>query len=97
LEKEAGISSAACLHSELPTYGRRHRQIRFHVQPQPLLPALDCLIVLGMVRDWVVDKRVHKVYLYALPSLIVVQSLAIYAWRINPKWWQGITQAILGW
>ena len=60
-------------------------------------PALDCLIVLGMVRDWVVDKRVHKVYLYALPSLIVVQSLAIYAWRINPKWWQGITQAILGW
>ena len=60
-------------------------------------PALDCLIVLGMVRDWVVDKRVHKVYLYALPSLIVVQSLAIYAWRMNPKWWQGITQAILGW
>jgi hypothetical protein len=60
-------------------------------------PALDCLIVLGMVRDWVVDKRVHKVYRYALPSLIVVQSLAVYAWRINPKWWQGITQAILGW
>ena len=60
-------------------------------------PVIDCLIVLGMLRDWVVDKRVHKVYLYALPSLIVVQSLAIYAWRINPKWWQGITQAIMGW
>ena len=58
--------------------------------------ALDGLIVLGMVRDWVVDKRIHKVYLYALPSLIVVQSLAIYTWRINPKWWQGITQAIIG-
>jgi len=58
--------------------------------------ALDCLILLGVARDWVVDKRVHKVYLYALPSLIVVQSLAIYAWRINPKWWQAITQAILG-
>ncbi len=58
--------------------------------------ALDCLILLGVVRDWAVDKRVHKVYLYALPSLIVVQSLAIYAWRINPKWWQAITQAIVG-
>ena len=58
--------------------------------------AVDCLIVLGMARDWMVDKRVHKVYLYALPSLIVVQSLAIYAWRINPKWWQAITQAIVG-
>jgi hypothetical protein len=59
--------------------------------------ALDCLIVLGVVRDWVVDKRVHKVYLYALPSLMIVQSLAIYVWRINPKWWQGITQPVLGW
>jgi len=45
----------------------------------------------------VVDKRVHKVYLYALPTLIVVQSLATYAWRINPKPWQAITQAIMGW
>jgi hypothetical protein len=59
--------------------------------------ALDCLIVLGLMRDWVVDKRVHKVYLYALPPIFVVQSLAIYAWRINPKWWQVITHAILGW
>jgi hypothetical protein len=57
--------------------------------------AVDCLVALGMIRDWVVDKRVHKVYLYALPLLIVVQSLAIYAWRIDPKWWQSITQAIL--
>ena len=40
LEKEAGISSTACLHSELPTDGRCHRQIRIHVQPQPLLPRL---------------------------------------------------------
>jgi hypothetical protein len=59
-------------------------------------PALDLLIVLGMVRDWMVDGRVHKVYLYALPALIVVQSLAIYAWRDNPWWWQGVTHAILG-
>jgi hypothetical protein len=59
-------------------------------------PAVDCLIALGMVRDWVVDKRVNKVYVYALPSLIVLQGLATYAWRVNPTWWQGITQAILG-
>ena len=59
-------------------------------------PLLDLLIVLGMARDWVVDGRAHKVYLYALPSLIVVQSLAIYAWRVNPAGWKGITHAILG-
>jgi hypothetical protein len=60
------------------------------------LPALDCLVALGMLRDWMVDGRVHKVYLYALPAMIVIQSLAIYTWRINPGWWAEITHAILG-
>ena len=59
-------------------------------------PILDVLIALGMVRDRVVDGRVHKVYLYALPPMIVLQSLAVYAWRVNPVWWQRITHAILG-
>jgi hypothetical protein len=59
-------------------------------------PTVDLLIVLGMVRDRVVDGRIHKVYLYALPILIAIQSLAMYAWRMNPGWWQGITHSILG-
>jgi hypothetical protein len=59
-------------------------------------PALDGLIVLGMVRDWVVDGRVHKVYLYGLPAMMVVQSLAMYTWRVNPAWWAAVTHAILG-
>ena len=58
--------------------------------------ALNCLIGLGMARDWVVDGRVHKIYLYALPAMIVVQSFAIYTWRANPTWWAAITHAILG-
>jgi hypothetical protein len=59
-------------------------------------PLLDLVIVLGMARDLLVDRRVHKVYLYALPLLIVGQSLAVYIWRSNPSWWQGIAHAILG-
>jgi len=59
-------------------------------------PVLDLLILLGVGRDLVVDGRVHKVYLYALPVLVVGQSLAVYAWRINPPWWQAITHGILG-
>ena len=59
-------------------------------------PCLDLLIVLGVVRDLLVDKCVHKVYLYALPLLMVGQSLAVYMWRHNPSWWQGISHAILG-
>jgi hypothetical protein len=57
---------------------------------------LDLLILLGVGRDLIVDRRVHKVYLYALPPLIVGQNLAIYMWRMNPAWWRGITHGILG-
>jgi hypothetical protein len=57
---------------------------------------LDLLIVLGVARDLLVDRRVHKVYRFALPLLFVGQSLALYMWRGNPSWWQGITHAILG-
>jgi hypothetical protein len=59
-------------------------------------PGLDFLIVLGMARDWFVDGRVHKVYFYALPAMIFLQSLSIYAWRVDPAWWQGISRSILG-
>lgn len=57
---------------------------------------LDLLIVAGMMRDLVVDGRIHKVYLYVLPVMVVGQALAVYVWRVNPAWWQGVTQAILG-
>jgi FtsH-binding integral membrane protein len=57
---------------------------------------LDLVIVLGVARDLLVDGRVHKVYRYALPLLIVGQSLAVYLYRHNPAWWQGITHKILG-
>ncbi len=58
-------------------------------------PVLDLLIVAGMARDHVVDGKVHKVYLYALPVMVVLQALATYLWRANPAWWQSITHAIL--
>jgi FtsH-binding integral membrane protein len=60
------------------------------------LLCVDLLIALGVVRDLVVDRRVHKLYLYALPAVIVGQNLAMYMWRINPAWWRTITHAILG-
>jgi hypothetical protein len=59
-------------------------------------PCLDLVIVLGVARDLLVDGRVDKVYLRALPLLMVGQSLAVYIWRHNPSWWQGIAHAILG-
>lgn len=59
--------------------------------------SLDFLIVLGMMRDWVVDGRVHRVYIYALPLLIASEGFAIYLWKVDPRWWQVLTHAMLGW
>jgi hypothetical protein len=58
--------------------------------------AVDLLIVAGMTRDLIVDGRIHKVYLYALPVMIIGQSLVVYLWRANPARWQAVTHAILG-
>jgi len=58
---------------------------------------LDLLIVLGMTRDLIVDRRIHRVYLYALPVLIVGQILSVYIWKVNPGWWSAIAHPILGW
>jgi hypothetical protein len=57
---------------------------------------VDLLIALGVARDLVVDGRVHKVYRYALPAVMVGQNLALYLWRVDPAWWRAVTRPILG-
>ena len=57
---------------------------------------VDLLILLGVARDLLVNRRVHKVYLVALPIMIVLQALIVYLWRGAPTWWLHIGQSILG-
>jgi len=50
----------------------------------PFLPfpwfysGVDCLVLLGAVRDLIVMKRVHPIYLWALPAMIVAQTITIH-------------------
>lgn len=37
---------------------------------------VDALILFGLARDWIVDKRVHPIYLYSLPAVLLAQLLA---------------------
>jgi hypothetical protein len=57
---------------------------------------LDGVILLGVVRDLVVSRKIHPVYRYAIPPLIAGQVVTIYLWRGAPAWWTGITHSILG-
>jgi hypothetical protein len=72
--------------------------VRFHYigHHDLFFPALDVLIVAGMLRDLVVDGRISRVYLYVFPGIIVLQSVATYLKLVNPRWWQAATVAILG-
>lgn len=71
--------------------------VRFHYlgYHDLFFPALDLLIVAGILRDRVVDGRINRVYLYVFPAMIFLQALATYLKRVNPSWWKAATLAIL--
>jgi hypothetical protein len=56
---------------------------------------VDFLIFLGVVRDWIVNRRVHVVYKYALPAFVAGQTFVIYTIVTNQAYWLRIANAIL--
>lgn len=57
---------------------------------------VDVLILFGMVRDWVVARKVHPVYLYALPLLIAAQTIVMYTDTHDLPYWLRFAQVLLG-
>ena len=55
---------------------------------------VDTVILLGVVRDLLVNRRVHMIYRIALPSLVVLQICAVYLAFGTPAWWSRIAHAI---
>jgi hypothetical protein len=57
---------------------------------------VDAVILLGVVRDLLVNRRIHIVYRIALPVLIALQIDALYLFLRTPAWWARISHAIGG-
>ncbi len=57
---------------------------------------VDAVILLGVVRDLLVNRRVHKVYLIAVPALILCQAIVIHTMANGSAWWLRIADGILG-
>ncbi len=57
---------------------------------------VDTLILLGALRDLAVTRRIHKIYLFALPLLFAAQS-AVWAMADN-HWppWERFAHAVIG-
>ena len=57
---------------------------------------VDALIVLGILRDLIVDRRIHKVYLYAFPLLLVFQIFCMQTYFHSSAWWVHIAGVLVG-
>ena len=69
---------------------------RFPLIPLAYAPAgVDVLVLLGIVRDLIVDRRVHKVYLYAFPLLIILQVFCMQTYLHASPWWVRIGTVLL--
>jgi hypothetical protein len=70
--------------------------------PRTLVPAdtwyagVDLLIGLGLLRDWIVDGRVHRAYAIGLPAVMAGQALALYLALAAPTGWLALLRAWLG-
>jgi hypothetical protein len=56
---------------------------------------LDGVILLGVARDLLVNRRIQPVYRIALPVLVVAQAFVIHTYRSGSWWWVSIAHAIL--
>ena len=70
--------------------------------PEWLLPheffyaGVDLLIFLGVLRDVIVNRRIHRIYSYVLPAFIVGQTIVTYTVIHNLPYWIRIAHSILG-
>jgi hypothetical protein len=68
-----------------------------HVRPGVFFYAcVDLLILLGIVRDLIVARRIHPVYLCALPSFAICQVMVVHAIYHHSSTWLRIAHLILG-
>jgi hypothetical protein len=56
---------------------------------------VDALILLGVARDWIVNKRIHPVYLYGLPAALLGQLIALHLDLSRSPIWLAIAHRIV--
>ncbi len=57
---------------------------------------VDALILMGVLRDWFVNRKVHAVYLWSVPPLVLFQLAAMAIYSHKAAWWLPIGNAFIG-
>jgi hypothetical protein len=58
--------------------------------------AIDALILAAMGRDLVVHRRIHTVFVVALPLIMAGQVATWYLWRFPPGPWLAFCRGLVG-
>ena len=61
-----------------------------------LYAGLDLLIFMSTLRDLVVNRRIHPVYLFGLPALVLCQAGMLYTLMRHSAWWLRTARFMLG-
>jgi hypothetical protein len=56
---------------------------------------VDLVILLGVARDMIVSRSVHRIYFYVLPAFIIGQTIVTYTAVHNLPYWTKIAHALL--
>ena len=57
---------------------------------------VDAVLCLGILRDLLVDRRIHRLYLIALPALAAAQYGIVYMITTPPLWWVHLAHSMMG-
>jgi hypothetical protein len=64
--------------------------------PGTFYAGVDFLILMGVARDLIVNRRVHAVYKVGLPVFVAGQAFALFVAVTKPEWWNRLALAIVG-
>lgn len=56
---------------------------------------VDALLLAAAAHDWRVMRRVHRVYLYGVPALMLGQATAMWIYKSNAPAWIAIAEVLL--
>jgi hypothetical protein len=57
---------------------------------------IDFLVLLGVLRDLIVVRRIHPVYLYGLPTFALAQVAVLYTMLHSSPYWLKIAKSMVG-
>ena len=57
--------------------------------------AVDALVLLGVARDLLIDRRLHPTYVFGLPALMLGQAATMWVYIARPGAWLVIASILL--